>query len=134
MDETGKLLIRTPVLYGSRSVNRKDSWWDAAIAAKVIAPFADKRYFVAYADIDAGGSDLSYQLLAWVNWQFSHSLSAKCGYRHLYQDYTKDDIKWDMTPSGTYLDLASSSNRSIVNTQYVLINQSVFSKFRRAIK
>ena len=98
-------MIRAPFLNGSRSVNRKDNWWDAAIAAKVIAPSADKLNFVGYADVGAGGSDLTYQLLAGVNWQFSHSLSAKFGYRHLYQNNTKDDIKWDMTTSGTYAGL-----------------------------
>lgn len=96
---------RAPFLNGSRSVNRKDSWWDAAIAAKVKAPFADKWNFVGYADIGAGGSDLTYQLKAGVNWQFSQSISAKFGYRHLYQDYTKDDIKWHITTSGMYAGL-----------------------------
>ena len=52
---------------------------------------------MAYADTGAGDSNLSYQLLAGVNWPFSYSHSAKFGYRHLYQGYTKDDIRWDMT-------------------------------------
>ena len=107
-DPNLKLAITTgdPLLPdGSRSVGRTESWWDAAIAARVIAPFADKWDFVGYADIGAGGSDLTYQLLAGVNWQFSNSLSAKLGYRHFYQDYTKDDFKWDMTTSGAFVGL-----------------------------
>ena len=90
---------------GSREVGRKDDWWDAAIAVRVVAPFANKWNFAGYADIGAGGSDLTYQLLAGVNWQFGNTLSAKFGYRLLYQDYTKDDIKWDMTTSGVYAGL-----------------------------
>jgi opacity protein-like surface antigen len=90
---------------GSRSVGRRESWWDAAIATRVIAPVADKWDFVGYADIGAGGSDLTYQLMAGMNWQFSHMFSVKFGYRHFYQDYQKDDFKWDMTTSGVYAGL-----------------------------
>jgi hypothetical protein len=60
---------------------------------------------VVYADIGAGGSGLTYQLLAGVNWQFSKTLSAKFGYHHFYQDYTNDDLKWDMTTSGAFVGL-----------------------------
>jgi opacity protein-like surface antigen len=90
---------------GSREVGRKDDWWDGAIAVRVVAPFAEKWNFAGYADIGAGGADLTYQLLAGVNWQFSEMLSTKLGYRLLYQDYSKDDIKWDMTTSGVYAGL-----------------------------
>ncbi len=90
---------------GSRSVSRKESWCDAAIAVRVLTHIADKWDLVGYADIGAGGSDLTYQLLAGVNWQFSKTLSAKFGYRHFYQDYQKDDFKWDMTTSGVYAGL-----------------------------
>lgn len=90
---------------GSRSVSRKESWWDAAIAVRVSTPIAEKWDLVGYADIGAGGSDLTYQLLAGVNWQFGKTFSAKFGYRHFYQDYQKDDFKWDMTTSGVYAGL-----------------------------
>jgi len=90
---------------GSRSASRKESWWDAAVAVRVLAPIAEHWDFLGYADIGAGGSDFTYQLLAGVNWQFGKSLSAKFGYRHIYQDYQKDDFKWDMTTSGLYAGL-----------------------------
>ena len=90
---------------GSRSVSDKYDWWDAAVGLRFIAPLATKWDFVGYADVGAGGSDLTYQLLAGVNWQFSKALSAKVGYRYLYQDYEKDDFKWDMAMSGAFLGL-----------------------------
>ena len=90
---------------GSRSVGREEGWWDAAIATRVVAPINNKWDFVGYADIGAGGSDLTYQLMAGVNWQFSNTFSAKFGYRHFYQDYQKDDFQWDMTTSGVYAGL-----------------------------
>lgn len=90
---------------GSRSLSREESWWDAAIASRVVTPIADKWDLMGYADIGAGGSDLTYQLMAGVNWQFGNTFSAKFGYRHFYQDYTKDDFRWDMTTSGAYVGL-----------------------------
>jgi hypothetical protein len=88
---------------GSRSVSRSESWWDAAIAVSVSTPISSKWDLTGYADIGGGGSDLTYQLLAGLNWQFSRVVSAKFGYRYFYQDYQKDDFKWDMTNSGAYL-------------------------------
>lgn len=90
---------------GSRSVGSKEGWWDGAIALRVLAPFTERWAFMGYGDIGGGGSDLTYQLLAGVNWQFTDMFSAKFGYRHIYQDYQKDDFKWDMATSGVYLGL-----------------------------
>ena len=90
---------------GSRSVSAKYDWWDAAIGIRYMAPLAAKWDFVGYADVGGGGSDLTYELLAGVNWRFSQHLSAKAGYRYFYQDYSKDDFKWDMAMSGVYLGL-----------------------------
>jgi len=88
---------------GSRSVSAKESWWDAAIAVRVSTPIASKWDLTGYADVGAGGTDLSYQLLAGLNWQFSKVVSAKLGYRYFYQDYQNGSFKWDMTNSGGYL-------------------------------
>lgn len=93
---------------GSRSVGLTESWWDAAVAVRVITPIANNWSFVGYADIGTGGSDLTYQLLAGVNWQISNLLSTKLGYRYFYQDYNKDDFKWDMANSGVYVGLGFS--------------------------
>lgn len=90
---------------GSRSVSGKEEWWDGAVAVRVIHPVSDKWDLLGYADIGAGGSDLTYQIIAGANWQFSKTFSAKFGYRHFYQDYEKDDFKWDMTTSGLFAGL-----------------------------
>jgi hypothetical protein len=90
---------------GSRAVSGEFDWWDAAIGVRYFAPFAEKWAFVGYADVGAGGSDLTYQLLAGVNWQFSKTLSGKFGYRYFYQDYSEDDFKWDMAMSGAFAGL-----------------------------
>lgn len=90
---------------GSRSVSGTESWWDPVIGVRVLHPFAESWSFVGYADIGGFGvgSDLTYQLLAGVNWQFAKSVTAKAGYRYLYQDYAHNGFVWDMTASGFYV-------------------------------
>jgi opacity protein-like surface antigen len=90
---------------GSRSISGTESWWDPVIGVRVLVPLAEAWTLVGYADIGGFGvgSDLTYQLLAGVNWQFSKSVAAKAGYRYLYQDYENDGFVWDMTASGFYL-------------------------------
>jgi opacity protein-like surface antigen len=90
---------------GSRSISGTENWWDPVIGARVLVPLADEWTLVGYADIGGfgAGSELTYQLLAGVNWQFSRSVAAKAGYRFLYQDYRNGGLVWDMKASGFYL-------------------------------
>jgi hypothetical protein len=90
---------------GARSVSGSYDWWDAAIALRFVTPFAEKWDFSAYGDVGAGGSDLTYQFLAGVNWRFSKTFSGKFGYRYLKTDYSKDDFKYDMAMSGLFAGL-----------------------------
>jgi hypothetical protein len=90
---------------GSRAVSGKEDWWDAAIAARVATPIGQKWDLMAYADIGAGGSDLTYQILAGANWQFSKTFSMKLAYRYFYQDYESNNFKWDMTTAGPVVGL-----------------------------
>jgi len=90
---------------GSRSVSGTESWWDPVIGVRVLVPLAEAWTLVGYADIGGFGvgSELTYQLLAGVNWQFAKSVVAKAGYRYFYQDYENNGLVWDMTASGFYL-------------------------------
>jgi opacity protein-like surface antigen len=90
---------------GSRSISGTESWWDPVIGARVLVPLDEAWTLVGYADIGGFGvgSDVTYQLLAGVNWQFSKNVSAKAGYRYLYQDYKNGNFVWDMKSSGFYL-------------------------------
>lgn len=92
---------------GTRSVDGSESWWDPVIGARITVPFAEHWSMVGY--VDAGGfgvgSDVTYQALAGVNWQFASNFSAKAGYRYLYQDFEHDGFVWDMALEGFYLGL-----------------------------
>ena len=63
--------------------------------------------FVVIADIGGFGvgSDVTYGVMAGINWQFSDRFSTKIGYRYFYQDYDDEDFKWDMALSGPYVGL-----------------------------
>jgi len=90
---------------GSYSISGREDWWDPVIGTRVLVPLGEAWTLVGYADFGGFGigSDSTYQLLAGVNWQFSKSVSAKAGYRYLYQDYRNDGFLWDMKSSGYYL-------------------------------
>ena len=97
-----------PVLPGgTRSLSASESWWDPVIGIRVTVPFAEQWSFVGYADVGGfgAGSDVTYQAIAGVNWQFSKTFAAKVGYRYFYQDYENDGFVWDMAAHGAYLGL-----------------------------
>ena len=82
-----------------------DDWIDAVVGAKVIHPVSDRWSLLGYADVGAGGSDLTYQLVAGANWALNDRLTAKAGYRYVYWDYEDDGVVWDISASGPYLGL-----------------------------
>lgn len=90
---------------GARSLSAGESWWDPVIGARVIVPFAQQWSMVLYGDVGGFGigSDLTYQAIAGINWQFSKHFSAKAGYRYLYQDFEDAGFVWDMAAHGPYL-------------------------------
>jgi hypothetical protein len=90
---------------GSRSASGSESWTDAVVGARVHHPVSDHVSLLGYADVGGGGSDLTYQVIAGANWEFSKGYTAKAGYRLLDWDYEEDGTTWDMTASGPYLGL-----------------------------
>lgn len=92
---------------GTRSLSASESWWDQVIGIRVLAPLAEHRTFVGYADIGGfgAGSDITWQAIAGVNWQFASAWVAKAGYRYFYQDYEDNGFVWDMAAHGLYLGL-----------------------------
>jgi opacity protein-like surface antigen len=97
-----------PVLPGgTRSLSASQSWWDPVIGVRTIFPFAQHWSAILYGDIGGFGvgSDLTYQAIAGITWQFSEHFSAKLGYRYLYQDYENNGFVWKMAAYGPYLGL-----------------------------
>lgn len=90
---------------GALSASGSESWVDGVVGVRVLHPVADNVALVGYADVGAGGSDLTYQITAGVNWEFKKDFTAKAGYRYMYWDYENDGNVWDMAASGPYLGL-----------------------------
>ncbi|MDV5170422.1 hypothetical protein [Photobacterium rosenbergii] len=90
---------------GDASAGDTENWADVVIGMHALHALSDKVKLTGYLDIGGGGSDLTYQLMAGVNWEFSKGYTAKLGYRHLYWDYEDDGFVWDMAAKGPYLGL-----------------------------
>jgi len=87
------------------NLNGSDSWIDAVVGARVIQPISDRWSLLGYVDVGAGGSDLTYQIVAGANWDLNDRLTAKAGYRYVYWDYEDGGVVWDLSASGPYLGL-----------------------------
>lgn len=87
---------------GTRKMSGSKDWWDPVIGMRLITPFSQKWSFIGYADLGGFGvgSDFTFQAIAGLKWQVSKVVSAKLGYRYLYQDFEKDNFVWDMTAQG----------------------------------
>ena len=87
------------------SADGSESWTDAVVGVRVLHPVSKNVSLLGYADVGAGGSDLTYQLIAGANWEFAKDFTAKAGYRVMDWDYEDDDTVWDMQARGMYLGL-----------------------------
>lgn len=94
-----------PVFGGAASAGGSEDWVDGVVGVRVLHPAAEGVSLLAYADVGAGGSDLTYQVMAGVNWEFKKDFTAKVGYRYLSWDYESGGTVWDMATSGPYLGL-----------------------------
>lgn len=95
---------------GSQSKNGHLGWWDGVVGAAFDAELSKDWSLIGYADMGggfAGDSNLTYQVMAGVNWRFAKAFTAKAGYRILYQDYVDDSrqFTWDMYLEGVYAGL-----------------------------
>lgn len=90
---------------GARSASGSDSWVDGVVGVRVLHPVSETVSLLGYADVGAGGSDLTYQFIGGLNWEFRKDFVAKVGYRYMYWDYESGGNVWDMSASGPYLGL-----------------------------
>ncbi len=90
---------------GTLSAGGSENWTDAVVGVRVLHPLSERVSLLGYADVGAGGSDITYQATAGVNWEFKRDFTAKVGYRYMYWDYANDGVVWDIAASGPYLGL-----------------------------
>lgn len=90
---------------GARSAGGSEGWADVVVGARILHPLTDQVALLGYVDVGGGGSDLTYQFIGGVNWEFTKNFVAKIGYRYLYWDYENNGTVWDMAARGPYLGL-----------------------------
>jgi hypothetical protein len=74
---------------------------DAIVGLRGKTDLSDKWYLNYHADIGAGNSKLTWQLLAGFNYRFKH-VDGAFGYRYLKWDFDDDDTFDDLDISGPY--------------------------------
>ena len=88
--------------FSTRSTSENESLTDGFIGIRGQFSFNENWYLPYYADIGAGGSDLSYQLFAAVGYRYKW-FDVRLGYRHLYFDLGDDRFMEDLQISGPVL-------------------------------
>jgi hypothetical protein len=103
MDNEVKL--SAPALGVSRTVQRDTGITDAILIIRPSIPITEKLRFNPTVSIGTGDSDLVYELQPQLQYQFTDSISGRLGYRRLYYDVDKDNVKFDGAFHGFILGL-----------------------------
>jgi hypothetical protein len=88
---------------GSVAGSVTESWVDATIGLKARFELAPDWSLTTWAMVGAGGSDLSWDALAAVNYEFNPAWSVSLGYRAIGIDYTSPEFSYDIVQSGPIL-------------------------------
>ena len=86
-----------------RTFAKSRDWVDGFVGVRARVAIDDRWTLVGYADLGAGGSDSTWQLMAGADYAISPTATAKFGYRYFKVDYERDDFKWNMASAGIYL-------------------------------
>ena len=80
-------------------------WVDGFVGTRLQLSLAKAWTLVGYADVGAGGSNLSWQALAGLKARFSKTFSGKLGYRYIYFEYDKSPVLFKIGMGGFYAGL-----------------------------
>ncbi|MCB1790858.1 MAG: hypothetical protein KDJ24_11215 [Gammaproteobacteria bacterium] len=89
----------------SVSLDATDDWVDGIVGARGAHQVAEHWALGWYGDVGAGGSDLSWQVSAWLAYDAGWG-SVVGGWRHLDVDYQKREIRLDAALTGPFLGVA----------------------------
>jgi opacity protein-like surface antigen len=92
-------------VFDGRTAGSDENWVDAFIGVRGAYSFARRWSASGYADIGAGGSDLTWQALAGIAFHISEMFSAKAGYRYLGYKFENADLSYDLSFGGAILGL-----------------------------
>jgi len=100
----------TKALNGTTLVDVKEDWWDGFVGGRVITRISENWKFEGRGDIGAGGSDLVWNLAAFLDYRFKDWGSVFAGYKYMDYDYENSDrgtshYAYDATQQGPLLGL-----------------------------
>jgi hypothetical protein len=104
-DLHGTLSVGDEVFGASRSLGGSKEWVDGVVGARIDHPISDQATLTGYADVGGGGSRLTWQAFAGLNWEYAKDHILKFGYRELSWDYSSGGVTWDMKLHGPYVGL-----------------------------
>ncbi len=89
-------------LLPGRSVQDDETWVDPLIGLRWSTQLGRGFFLAGAADIGGFGvaSDLTWELLGTLGYQFGDRISVRAGYRHLEVDYESGGFVWDVELSG----------------------------------
>jgi opacity protein-like surface antigen len=100
-------VVRTgPGAGANRAARKGDSWIDPVLGVTARFPVSERWSVALRGDVGGFGvgSDLTWQMMATVNWKVRDDLEVIAGYRHLDADYEDGSgsglFKYDMVTSG----------------------------------
>lgn len=94
---------RSDLLPAGVSRGNNANWTDGFVGLRGSYALTDKWSLIGYADVGAGGTKHSWQLIAGTNYNFTKSIVGKVGYRIISMDYDKQDFLYDVRTSGVYM-------------------------------
>jgi len=100
-DINGSFFAQTRTVLGSA----EQDWVDPYVGARIRQRINDRWSLTGYGDIGGFGlgSDISWQVSASANYDFSKAVTGQFGYRIFYADYDKSGFRYDMKNEGFYL-------------------------------
>jgi hypothetical protein len=96
-------------LLPQRSVSNNKDWFDPWIGIKGLSPLGGSKFFISGGAGIGGfgaGSDLFWDVLINLGYQWTSGFSTTLGYRYLDVDYEKDDFLYDVAQDGLTLGLS----------------------------
>jgi hypothetical protein len=90
---------------GALSGSDGDTWVDPMIGMKTRIETGSPLYFTGWGMIGGAGvgSDLTWDLMGGVGYQWTEKFSTVLGYRAIGVDYQNDGFEWDLTQQGVVL-------------------------------
>jgi opacity protein-like surface antigen len=98
-------LTLQPGLSPLQSASGTEGWWDAVGGLRARYNLSDRLFLTGLADVGGGSSDLTWQAMAGVGYQFNERTHLTAGYRYMDYDYESSDFKYDVDTRGAYLEL-----------------------------